>query len=409
MYLRSLAVLSFSGFLVGCATPNPTPSSIPPVATPMSTATPSVTQATPSPSPIPAIIIEPTATPSAVASPKPVLSTNEARTLLNRLLPAKMPDRAGWNADILDAFTALKLPYTAEYFCAAAATIEQESSWQGDPGVPGLPKIVWSAIGERAAKYHIPLIAVQTALLKTSPTGRSYKQRIDTLRTEREMNALFEDLADEAVKLNLPLNMKNPIRTGGPMQVSVEFAQGHVKAWPYPYAMKGSVRNEVFTRRGGTYFGLAILLQYPAPYTDMVYRFADYNAGRYASRNTAYQQLVSKLTGQALVQDGDLLRYSNGAPTGVSGTQTAVYSLAGKLGMSQEAILRDLKLEKLASFGQSELYKKTYALIEKNGQTFPRAALPQIDLKSPKITRKLTTEWFAKRVQGRYEICMARR
>ena len=185
MYLRSLMVLSMSGVLVACATPNSTPSDIPSaIPTPLSTTTPLATElATPSPAPIPAIIIEPTATPSAVVLAKPTLSLNEARTLLNRLLPAKMPDRTGWNADILDAFTALKLPYTAEYFCASAAVIEQESSWQGDPAVPGLPKIVWNAIGERAAKYHIPLVAVQTALLKTSPTGRSYKARIDALRT----------------------------------------------------------------------------------------------------------------------------------------------------------------------------------------------------------------------------------
>ncbi len=408
MSLRSLAAISVGSVLVGCATPSTVSSNVP---TPQTTDAPViVVTPTPLPSPTPPVRVEPTPIPTPVATPipKPSISINEARALLNQLLPPKMPDRSGWNTDILDAFTALKLPYTAENFCAAAATIEQESSWQGDPVVPGLPKIVWSAIGERAKKYHIPLIAVQTALLKTSPTGRSYKERIDTLRTEREMNALFEDLADEAEKLKLPLNMKNPIRTGGPMQVSVEFAQGHVKVWPYPYAMKGSVRTEVFTRRGGTYFGVAILLQYPAPYTDMVYRFADFNAGRYASRNVAYQQVVSKLTGQELVLDGDLLRYSGGVPTGVSGTQTAVYGLSGKLGMSQGAILRDLKQEKLAAFAQTELYKKTFALIEKNGQTHPRAAMPQIDLKSPKITRKLTTEWFAKRVQWRYETCMAR-
>ncbi|MCB5195578.1 DUF1615 domain-containing protein [Deefgea salmonis] len=410
MNLRSLGALAISMALAACATPSPQQNVMPmPTATPTALTTPTILPTpTPTASPIPVVVIEPTLIPAPVSTVKP-LNVQEARALLNQLLPAKMPERAGWSADILDAFTALKLPYTAAYFCAAAATIEQESSWQGDPTVPGLPKIVWSAIGERAAKYHIPLIAVQTALLKKSPTGKSYKERIDTLRTEREMNALFEDLADEAENLNLPLNMKNPIRTGGPMQVSVEFAQGHVKAWPYPYAMKGSVRNEVFTRRGGTYFGLAILLQYPAPYTDMVYRFADYNAGRYASRNTAFQQLVSKLTGQALEQDGDLLRYSNGTPTGTSSTQAALYRLAKQLGMSNEAILRDLKLEKLSGFGQTELYKKTYALAEKNGQAYPRAALPQIDLKSPKITRKLTTEWFAKRVLWRYETCMARR
>ena len=35
-------------------------------------------------------------------------------------------------------------------------------------------------------------------------------------------------------------------------------------------------------------------------------------------------------------------------------------------------------------------------------------AMPQIDLKSPKISRKLTTEWFARRVEGRYRSCLAR-
>ncbi|WP_282099298.1 DUF1615 family protein [Deefgea sp. CFH1-16] len=266
MNLRSLGALAISMALAACATPSPQQNVAPmPTATPTALTTPTILPTpTPTATPIPpVVVIEPILTPAPVSSAKP-LSVQEARALLNQLLPAKMPERAGWSADILDAFTALKLPYTAAYFCAAAATIEQESSWQGDPTVPGLPKIVWRAIGDRAAKYHIPLIAVQTALLKKSPTGQSYKARIDTLRTEREMNALFEDLADEAENLNLPLNMKNPIRTGGPMQVSVEFAQGHVKAWPYPYAMKGSVRSEVFTRRGGTYFGLAHFAAIPS-------------------------------------------------------------------------------------------------------------------------------------------------
>jgi len=37
-----------------------------------------------------------------------------------------------------------------------------------------------------------------------------------------------------------------------------------------------------------------------------------------------------------------------------------------------------------------------------------RQALPQIDLKSPKISRKLTTEWFARKVEGRYRSCLGR-
>ncbi|GLS05138.1 hypothetical protein GCM10007860_22880 [Chitiniphilus shinanonensis] len=403
--------------LAGCATTPPSPAPAP-APQPQAASEPAGMAAS---QPAAEVASEPQATtasePVEVAVPTPPpssaprrLSEAEGRALLERLLPPKMPDRAGWTDDILDAFTALKIPYSAEYFCASAAVIEQESSWQGDPGVPGLPAIVWKAIDERASRYHVPLTVVKAALLKPSPTGASYKQRIDTLSTERQMNDLFEDMAREASNLGLPLNMRNPIRTGGPMQVSVEFAENHVRAWPYPYAKRGSVRQQVFTRRGGTYFGIANLLHYPAPYSEMIYRFADYNAGRYASRNVAFQQAVERLTGKQLSLDGDLLRYQNGRPVGTSDSQAALYTLGERLKLSREAMLRDLQQEKMSGFGNSETYKRVFALADAAaGKPLPRAALPQIRLKSPKITRKLTTEWFAERVNGRYQTCLARR
>lgn len=380
-----------------------------PVAAPV--AAPVVVAPIPSEPEAPAPAVEAPPSPPPVSAPplRPAYNDPQAgRLLLNRLLPAKIRDRQGWSNDILSAFTHLKIPYTAENFCALAAVIEQESSWQADPTVPNLPAIVWDKIAERAHGYLIPLPVVKAALMKTSPNGKSYKARIDSLRTEREMNDLFEDMAREASKLGLPMSMKNPIRTGGPMQVSVEFAEGHVKVWPYPYPRSGSIRQEVFTRRGGVYFGAAILLQYPAPYSQMLYRFADFNAGRYSSRNAAFQAVMEKLSGKDLTLDGDLLSYKDGKVY-PSTTQSAVISQGGKLGMGQGEILRDLKLEKSAAFGQSELYRKTYALADQRfGKPAPREQLPQIDLKSPKITRKLTTEWFAKRVDGRYQSCLAR-
>ena len=49
-----------------------------------------------------------------------------------------------------------------------------------------------------------------------------------------------------------------------------------------------------------------------------------------------------------------------------------------------------------------------FALADGGGKKLSRQAIPQIDLKSPKISRKLTTEWFAKRVEGRYRSCLKR-
>jgi hypothetical protein len=198
----------------------------------------------------------------------------------------------------------------------------------------------------------------------------------------------------------------NPVHTGGPMQVSVDFAESHVKARPYPYPIHGNLRNEVFSRRGGIYFGSAILLDYPIPYNDMLYVFADFNAGRYTCRNAAFQQALSRVSGQPLSTDGDLLRYKNGAVSPeVSSTLIAIRSIATKLKMSESDIQRDLRLEKLSSFNSTQLYSRLFALADQSG-TQARFVLPQIDLKSPKIKRKLTTEWFANRVYSRYQGCL---
>ena len=405
--MKSLLPLAILSVLTACAHQPPAP---------VSTPFPMQQQQVPLAEPVPPPPTPETSTPVAVlpvtppTTPPPAKPTVAPAVLLNRLLPDYIKPRSGWREDIVNAVTALQIPPTAEHFCAAIAVIEQESTFQADPGVPGLPRIVWGKIEEKVASYPVPMALVKAALMKPSPTGKSYKARIDSLRTEREMNDLFEDMMAEAEKLRLPVGMKNPIRTAGSMQVSVEFAQNHVRAWPYPYRYQGSLRNEVFSRRGGLYFGIANLLHYPANYTEMAYRFADFNAGRYASRNAAFQQALNLLTGHKLSLDGDLLRYRNGLPSGeTSSSEQALYRLSGQLGMSEAAISRELKQEKYFSFYQSPLYRKIMTMADqKQGRPVVREAFPQIRLQSPKITRKLTTEWFAKRVDWRYQNCLKR-
>lgn len=361
-------------------------------------------------SPAPISTAAPTPRP-ALLSPanQPVYGEKDARALLDKLLPRGVADRSGWANDIYTAFTALKIPYTPAFYCASMAVIAQESSFQSDPVVPGLPKIVWGEIDKRIHRYGIPRLVVQAAFLKSSPDGRSYNARIDALRTERQMNALFEDMLTE-LPFGQQLAADNPIRTGGPMQVGVDFSTAQARIWPYPYKVQRSVRDEVFTRRGSVYFGTAHLLQYQTNYSQMIYRFADYNAGRYASRNAAMQGALGRLTRQPLKQDGYLMSYNGTVPSNeVTDSQRALFALAGKLGLSQAQILADLRQERYAAFAQTPTYTRFYALAEQTaGKPLPREAVPQIKLVSPKITRKLTTEWFAKRVDGRYQDCLSK-
>lgn len=174
------------------------------------------------------------APPAGSLPPTPVASEREARVLVDRLLPANVSDRAAWTGDITRAFVALRMTMTAERLCAAIAVIGQESGFQSDPTVPGLARIVWRQLEQRREKYGIPKAVLDLALLKTSPDGRSYRIRIDALRTEAQMNALYEDLSSEVPGGRTLLADFNPVRTGGPMQVSVAFAEQQVREQPYP-------------------------------------------------------------------------------------------------------------------------------------------------------------------------------
>jgi hypothetical protein len=238
----------------------------------------------------------------------PRISPAQARSLIVRLLPPQVKDREGWATDVYAAFAALDLEPSAEGFCATFAVAEQESGFVVDPAVPGLASIAWREIDARAARFGLPRRVVHAALATTSPNGRSYAQRIDAAKTERDLSETYEDLIGVLPLGRRLLADKNPVRTGGPMQVSIAFAEAHARQRPYPYPVAGTLRREVFTRRGGMYFGIAHLLDYEATYDRALYRFADFNAGHYASRNAAFQRALAEVSGIPLALDGDLVR-----------------------------------------------------------------------------------------------------
>ena len=337
------------------------------------------------------------------------ISATEGRALVGQLLPDGLKDRAGWATDIYAAFAALGIP-TPENICATVAVTQQESGFQVDPAVPGLASIARKEIDKRREDAGIPKFALDAALAIPSANGKSYSERLDAVKTELQLSEIYEDFIGRVPFGKSLLADRNPVRTGGPMQVSVTFAEAFVAAKPYPYPVSGTIRHEVFTRRGGMYFGIAHLLDYTAPYTRPLYRFADFNAGQYASRNAAFQNAVTQLSGIPLELDGDLLRYDHGQPAREPGsTELATRVLAHRIDLSNEDIRRDLDLGKAQSFEQTRLYVRLYGLADKlTGKPAPHAVLPQITLHSPKITRNLTSDWFANRVEGRYQTCLQR-
>ena len=326
---------------------------------------------------------------------------------IQALIPARVAQRAAWAVDLQLVFAGLKLDPSTENVCAVLAITEQESTFNPDPPVPNLAKVARDEMLRRADDLGVPELAVNLALKLRSPDGRSYDDRLQAVKTERELSLMYEQFIDE-----VPLGQRlfanwNPVRTGGPMQVSIAFAEAHVRAHPYPFPAQDSVRHEVFTRRGGLYFGTAHLLGYAtsAYGTAMIYRFADFNAGRYASRNAAFQQALAVASGRPLDLDGDLV-VSASTPPGQ--TEMAARSLGAALGMDDRTIRRELERSDSEDFDRSPLQAKVFALAEaRSGQAQARAVLPRIVLKSPKITRRLTTEWFARRVDERYRRCRA--
>jgi hypothetical protein len=360
---------------------------------------------------------DPTYTPPQRSEPLPTIQApilkNTTVTILAKifsLLPNRVNNKELWSNDIGRALESLDLEPSKENICSVIAVIDQESSFQEDPVVLGLDKIVIKEIERKRESYHLPQFIVDKALDKKSQTGETYRQRIRHLKTEKDVNQLFYELINLLPFGEEIFNRHNPIKTAGPMQTQVSFAEKLVKEKKYPYPVARTVRDEVFTRRGGIYFGTAMLLSYKVPYSSRKFYFADYNSGRYSSRNAAFQYAVSKLANIPLDLDGDLLLYdSEGIPIKKeSHTQIALKSISGTLGLSTYTIASDLELEKKIDFENTQTWQRVYRTFTQKFGPPTLAMLPSINLNSPKITRKLTTAWFAETVEKRYNSCLDR-
>ena len=362
---------------------------------------------------------------AAPAQPPAPLTASE----IAALIPVQVRDRAGWSMAIANALAANELPLERASACAVIAVIGQESGFDADPTVPGLAGIAAARIDRYKARlgpFGDPLF--DRLLSGRAPDdARPFRERLVGLRTERDADLLFRDLlayyevnhpslftaAEWATKLTDldGLAGLNPITTAGSMQVSVRFAEEWARAHKGKTATPGGVRDALYTRPGGAYYGTARLLAYPVQYDRVLFRFADYNAGLYASRNAAVQAQLSRLSGRKLTLDGDLLSYDrSGRPNDQeSESERAVQAFAQRYApqLSAGTIRRDLLGEKTSGFEGTETYRAIkIAAAQKWGHPADYATLPQVAVTSPKLKRPRSTAWFAQSVDRRYQTCV---
>jgi Protein of unknown function (DUF1615) len=356
----------------------------------------------------------------------PELSIAETTRLIQKARKTVVDPR-GWAIDLLDVLRSQNQPPSRENVCSVIAIVDQESNFVANPEVAGLGPLAEKTLRNKADR--IPILGrIALQFLETTPSAKdSYMERIRSARTERDLDLTYRSMVEDAGKrsslsllvesglLNQMIEDRNDINTIGSMQVSVSFAIENAtrRRW-LPMGLKDiyAVRDDLYTRHGGLYYGVLQLLGYESGYNRKIYRFADYNAGRYASRNAAFQNMIGALSKTPLTRDGDLLLYDKNkqALGTVSQSEKALRLVISKhdLNIDDKNLRSDLLHEKESDFPNTQVYQAIRNLYARQvKQPLNYAEIPTIELSSPKIRRHMTTQNFAESVQKRYLKCMA--
>lgn len=358
------------------------------------------------------------------------LSAQRVAALIERAEP-NISNSFDWANDLRNALSEHRLPRSRENVCSMIALIDQESSFNANPRIPNLGEKSVEAIVRKLEG--IPMVGgiingSAQAFLERYPTpANNFLSQIRQAKTERDLDLIVREMASivlqskggsllrDAQAARSFFEGMNEIDTIGSMQVAVTFAtqvEEESKNRILTLDEVWALRDRLYTRQGGMYYGALLLLGYESGYTQKIHRFADFNAGRYASRNAAFQAVIAELLNSKLATDGDLLSYGgDGKPAAtVSNSEKAVNAVAEKyrLGLSAAKIRTDLLQEKTFAFNDTATYRAINQQYQKlKGKQTPYALVPKIVLNSEKTSNILTTEKFANTVNGRYQQCMA--
>ncbi len=352
------------------------------------------------------------------------LSAKKIKRLIIKTEQRDVGNTLGWGEDIKSTLSELNLPQDRKNVCSVIAVIAQESSFRANPSVANLSGQLEKRVKDVDDKIPDILGFKLKDFLKKYPSPEdNYYAKLHKARTEKDVDMIYRTIMTDhanplVLKMLTPLieNM-NKVDTVGSMQVAVAYAIDveEKKGNSLDLDEIWELRDYMYSRKGGVFYGTHLLLTYPASYDKQIYRFADFNAGRYSSRNASLQKIVNELLpkGEKIAQDGDLLSHSDFNPMSAlatSGTEDAMRRVIRKYGMPLDdaQLKQDLLKEKELAFENTltyETFRKTYKALK--GKNAPYAIVPSIELHSEKVSRILTTEHFAGNVNKRYQRCMS--
>ncbi|MBM3162172.1 MAG: DUF1615 family protein [Chlorobi bacterium] len=322
------------------------------------------------------------------------------------------PSADVWSKAIKESLEELGQPVDKEHVSAVVAVISQVSGFSISQKNRRMGAILREKI-KSAESNEVMRFIIETRLDQKASNGRTFRENIDAIESELDFEKWYDEFTSASITKPILLVLRKDasdlVTTIGSMQVSVKFAEEYPKK-PRNTGF-GSVRDMLYTLKGGVFYGTAYLLDYKRDYDDWKYVFADFNAGHYTCRNAGFQKMLSNLAQAKIVMDGDLMRYENG-DSSPSATYEAFVGFLKKKGVefNENQVRSDFSKEKSREFEKTWSYRTTAELHERKYGRLIHAVLPDIPLDSPKFaSRNLSTKWFAQRVKSRYNHCMRTR
>lgn len=352
---------------------------------------------------------------------------------IRHAIPNHVAQRDSWAKDMSSIMDELKIEKTPTNVCSIVAIVDQESNFIANPKVPGLGQKAVKEVSTRleekftdklGSRFGKPVAQYFNNVLKNQPSPHdNYLNQMKKVQTEKDLDLLYRQIFDYMTKhyhvSMLTTTAKfvgqeigermNPITTLGSMQVQVRYANDHLREHMNIYQL----RDYLYTQYGGLYYGTHRLMMYEAQYNKAIYRFADYNSGMYSSRNASFQKILNQLTKGKLALDGDLLLYDgdDSVSSKISDTEVVLNKLFSekKVNITPRQVRNDLEKEKELEFENTNTYSTLQKLYkDQTGKIAPYAIMPQVIISGPKLSKEYNTNWYATRVNGRYEACMNR-